>query len=142
MATLAHETRENPFDQDKKGGMPSKIQDAMVRRQLEGALLAGASINQAASVAGINPSTFRRWRLKAEAGEEPYATFFEDLHMARDRAILRRLSVIDAAAAAGTWQAAAWWLERNFPELYGQRSRHEVTGKDGESIVVELKWPD
>ncbi len=122
--------------------MPSKIQDAMVRRQLEGALLAGASINQAASVAGINPSTFRRWRLKAEAGEEPYATFFEDLHMARDRAILRRLSVIDAAAAAGTWQAAAWWLERNFPELYGQRSRHEVTGKDGESIVVELKWPD
>ncbi len=142
MATLANEPRADPFRDDGLVGAPSKIQDPQVREILRGAIALGSSINQAASAAGIDPSTFRRWRIKAEADKEPYLTFFNDLMMDRDRATIRKLRIIDNAAEAGTWQAAAWWLERNFPDEYGQRTRHEVTGKDGKDLVVKLVWPD
>jgi hypothetical protein len=34
------------------------------------------------------------------------------------------------------WRAAAWWLERRYPEEYG-RQRVEVTGKDGGAIIIK-----
>lgn len=140
--TLANEPREDPFRDEGLVGRPSKIVDPAVRETLRGAIALGASINQAASAAGIDASTFRRWRIRAEAEEEPYQTFFGELLMERDVATVRKLQIIDKAAQAGTWQAAAWWLERNFPDEYGQRTRHEVTGKDGTDLTVRLVWPD
>ena len=142
MATLANEERADPFRDTGTVGAPSKIQDPQIREILRGAISIGASITQAASAAGIDASTFRRWRLKAEKDQEPYMTFFAELAMERDVATVKKLQIIDKAAQAGTWQAAAWWLERNFPDEYGQRTRHEVTGKDGSDLTVKLVWPD
>ena len=112
------------------------MQNAIVQ-----ALGLGATIKQACSIAGVGYRTFLDWRHRSEEGEEPFATFFEELGMAADKAIMRKLAVIDQASQAGTWQAAAWWLERNFPDLYALRTRNEITGKGGEPVKVVLEWP-
>ena len=33
-------------------------------------------------------------------------------------------------ASETTWQAAAWWLERRFPDRWGRKQRHEISGGD------------
>ncbi len=45
-----------------------------------------------------------------------------------------RLQQIQKAADEGEWQAAAWELERCYPNEYGKRIAAEVTGKDGGAI--------
>ena len=119
----------------------SKIEDMQTRRTILGAIRMGATIKQACGIAGIAVTTFNRWKHRAKEGEVLYLDFFEEMAMAVDQAIGRKLQVIDQAANAGNWTAAAWWLERNFPELYGQRTRAELTGKDGDAIKIVLEWP-
>lgn len=61
------------------------------------------------------------------------------LEQAEALAAARWLDQIEQAASDGNWQAAAWKLERRFPDVYGQpKVRHEVTGPNGGSIPVEF----
>lgn len=48
------------------------------------------------------------------------------------------MSVIQRAAIGGSWQAAAWWLERTQPGLYGRRQKFEHTGAEGQPIKLEV----
>ena len=41
------------------------------------------------------------------------------------------------SAAPQHWQAAAWWLERSFPDRYGRRDRNEVSGDLTVGITLE-----
>lgn len=67
---------------------------------------------------GITHATMENWRRR----EEPeYVAFFEELARAEAEAIAENMVVIRAAAARGNWQAAAWQLERLFPDEFGQR---------------------
>ena len=43
--------------------------------------------------------------------------------------------MIEQAAKDGTWQAAAWKLERRYPQEYG-KTVQEHQGKDGGPIQV------
>ena len=43
------------------------------------------------------------------------------------------------AASQTTWQAAAWLLERRYPDKWGARHRLEHTGKDGGPVKTEQK---
>ena len=49
----------------------------------------------------------------------------------------RNLGLIQKAAQDGTWQAAAWFLERRYPELYGRTVRTEVSGPQGGPVKLE-----
>lgn len=122
-------------------GRAAKLEDPGVQNAIVQALGLGATMKQACAIAGVTYRTFLEWRHRAEAEEEPYMTFFDQLGIAADKAIMRKLAVIDQAAQAGTWQAAAWWLERNFPDLYALRTKNEITGKGGEPVKVVLEWP-
>jgi hypothetical protein len=44
---------------------------------------------------------------------------------AEARAVVQRVRAIRSAGETGTWQAAAWWLERCFPEDFAT-NRAEV----------------
>lgn len=55
--------------------------------------------------------------------EAAYATFWDDLKKSRADAIVRNVSQIQKAAQEGTWKAAAWWLERTVPDVYGKPTR-------------------
>ena len=61
-------------------------------------------------------------------------------HMIRQseaQAAQRWLNFIEKAAEAGEWQAAAWKLERRYPDTYGRKTRIEKTGPGGGPEQVE-----
>ena len=69
----------------------------------------GATYELACRYAGITSETFRLWLQTKPA-------LAAAVHQAEGEAALRWLGQIDAAAAAGAWQAAAWKRERRYPQ--------------------------
>jgi len=90
--------------------------------KLEQAILMGATYELAAMYAGISESTFQRWRAKAATAPDgsPLALLRERLRQAEGRAAIGWLAKIEQAAQAGDWRAAAFKLERRWPEAYGR----------------------
>jgi hypothetical protein len=132
----------------KRLGRPSVLTEIVIGLYLS-ARKRGGSDADCAYYAGIHPDTVRRWRLRleccdaklsAETGELATYTddeaapsirvlvgFFVDVEKATAVARLQRLEQIDVAAASGSWQAAAWWLERRYPDEFGRRERRDVS---------------
>lgn len=139
----------------KNLGRPTKLTDE-VQEKILGAVRAGIWLDQAASLAGIAPSSLYLWADKgqralelAELEDKPvkgvdavYADFSEALKKARAEAEARNITQIQNAAANGTWQAAAWFLERSFPQRWGRVDRMELTGKDGGAMQVTVTAAD
>lgn len=118
---------------------PTKLTKETKERILQ-AVQAGNYLDTAAQYAGIDGSTMRRWVAKGEASAaEPYRSFCTALKSARAAAEVRSVALINQAATGGTWQAAAWYLERSYPERWG-RTRVEITGSgdQGAPIRVEI----
>ena len=82
-------------------------------KKLTDAIKLGATYELACGYAGIHYDTFRDWQLhKAE--------FSEAVKEAEGAAAVGWLLRIEQAARDGTWQAAAWKLERRYPQTYGR----------------------
>jgi hypothetical protein len=76
----------------------------------------GRSDSAAAELAGIGTSTISRWKM-----ESPELTIH--LLRAREQFRERQLQIIgEASHQRGGWRAAAWLLERIFPEDYSPRA--------------------
>ena len=126
-------------------GRPTKLTPAVQDRILQ-AVNVGATYELAAQYGGVAYSTFNNWmargRAEIERRESPrvaegskqwdteqlYVEFVEALKGAEGNAAIKWLALIDKAAV-DTWQAAAWKLERRYPEDYGrqvQDLRHTV----------------
>lgn len=90
----------------------------------------GATYELAAGYAGISADTLSRWRNR-------YAEFADMLKAAEGRAAVKWLAKIEQAASEGTWQAAAWKLERRYPNQYG-RTVTEHQGNDEAPVAVRL----
>jgi hypothetical protein len=45
-------------------------------------------------------------------------------------------------AAAEDARHAEWWLERKYPQRWGRKQRHEITGKNGEVIRAQAEVAD
>jgi transposase-like protein len=131
-----------------------KIDDPKVKLLIQ-ALQGGNYVDVACQYAGLAPSTVYRWvergrneRDRLEAGqpptpsETPYVELCESVERARAQAVVANVTVIQQAARAGTWQAAAWWLERSMPNQYGRKVQAEVSGsvsvQDLELKMLEL----
>jgi len=84
-----------------------------VQQRICDALGVGATYELAASYGGVAYETFRQWR-------ETKPAFSGALKDAEGRAAVALLAKIQKAAGEGTWQAAAWILERRYPQLYGR----------------------
>jgi hypothetical protein len=69
----------------------------------------------------ISYETFTRWM-------EHHNEFCEAIKKAEAKCKERNVALIQRAAVT-TWQAAAWMLERKYPEEFAQRLQH--TGADG-----------
>ena len=78
------------------------------------AIKMGATYELACAYAGLSADTFQRWR-KADAA------FAAQIKEAEGAAAVGWLLKIEKAANDGEWQAAAWKLERRYPEQYGRR---------------------
>lgn len=109
-------------------GRPSKLDDRTAERILS-ILRAGGYAETAAQAAGIGKRTFQRWMERghqdgADPDEEPYRRFRAAVEEARAIGESRNVALI-AHAATENWQAAAWMLERQFPERWARVSQRD-----------------
>lgn len=111
--------------------------DADTQAKLIAAIKLGATYELAAQYAGVTYRTLRNWITRAEAEEEGFIHFLQALKEAEGRGAFALLTKINNAADDGNWQAAAWILERRYPDMYGKQ-RVEHTGKDGDAISIRL----
>ena len=105
-----------------------------VRAAILEAVRAGNYKATACAAAGIHRDTLNGWELRGRTGEEPYASFVEELEQAEAQSEIEMLSRVRNAEpsipevkGADPWQATAWAMERRFPKRWAQRVRAAVT---------------
>lgn len=87
------------------------------------ALELGSTIRHACAYAGFAERTYYGWQKDAEDNpDSPYAEILTIRREAEARGMMANLARIQKAAKEGTWQAAAWMLERKWPQDYGRRA--------------------
>lgn len=101
------------------GGRPTIYTEARADAIVE-AIELGASRKHAALCGGIAYDTLNDWRQRGLRGEVPFDEFARRCDEAEAAHINKCLRKIDSAAEEH-WQAAAWKLERRYPEQYGRR---------------------
>ena len=121
---------------------PSKLTQELTDRIVL-AIRAGNYSKVAAEMAGIGETTFYRWmELGAkEDATKQYREFRESIKRAEAEAEVRSVALIRQAADSGTWQAAAWYLERKHGDRWGRNDkiRQEVSGPDGKPVPLSLE---
>lgn len=120
-------------------GRPTKLTPE-VQDKIVTALRAGNYQETAATYAGVEPRTFYRWMERGENNpeDEPYRQFRQAVEKAKADSEVRDVALIDRAAADGSWQAAAWKLERKHPNRWGRVTRTEISGPEGQAVKVEI----
>jgi transposase len=90
----------------------------------------GNSRRNACDAIGFSESTLYLWlqRAEKEPGSE-FSEFSESLKKAEAAAERAAVAVIRSAMTEH-WQAAAWFLERKFPENWGRKEKIEHSGPD------------
>lgn len=109
----------------------------------------GTPYNHACALAGVTERTFHNWmnegRRVADQMEElaemghpeedilmlesnVFFQFFRAVKKAEAEAV-QRMSLVVQVAAKTEWTAAAWYLERRCPEVYGRKDKIEHTGR-------------
>ena len=138
------------------GGRPTKL-NIDTHNKIISAIRAGNYIETAAAYAGINKSTLYDWLKRGERekqrvaqnprynirkSEKPYVEFSNAVEKALAEAEVRDVAII-AKAAEDQWQAAAWRLERKFPDRWGRRNLNiEHSGEIGIKIVDDIDDED
>jgi hypothetical protein len=105
-----------------RGGRPTLMTDELVD-QLLSMLRAGSYVGTAARAAGIGRQTLADWLKRGEHAPEgdPYRELRDQIDQARAEGEARNVARVQAAAVE-SWQAAAWLLERQYPERWGKPS--------------------
>lgn len=92
---------------------PTKYNPETVKKIVD-AIRVGATHELAAAYAGINQDTLTNWKHR-------YSDFSDAIKEAEGAGAVGWLAKIEKAANDGNWQAAAWKLERRYPQQYGRR---------------------
>ena len=129
---------------ESKGRRP--MLNKTISKKIEQALRAGNYKQTAAKYAGISLGTFYGWmqrgrNFEQNDGPKEDAIYFEFLKMvekAMADAEVEDVAIIKNASRK-QWQAAAWMLERKFPDRWGRRDHVELTGKDGGPVEISAR---
>jgi hypothetical protein len=122
----------------RKRGRPTLFTPENRAKILESVRLGAADLICGMS-AGVDYTTIRNWVSRGEReGKGEFFDFSNALKAAKGERVNRWLAMIEKAAQVGTWQAAAWKLERLYSELYGRTvQRIEQVGPDGKVVKPE-----
>lgn len=123
----------------KKPGRPEKLTPELQQKIVD-AIRMGAYIETASAYAGINKSTLYDWMKRgARAKSGKYKEFSNAIEKALAESEMRDLAVI-AKASQENWQAAAWRLERKFPDRWGRRkAKSEIAKIEAETEFIREK---
>lgn len=109
-----------------KAGRPTVLTDAITQKLCE-EIEAGNTFSTSCRTVGVAVRSFYHWRRtgkqRAEAGKDEsdiFVRFYHAIDMAEAKAERAALEVI---RNANTWQAAAWYLERRYPDKWGSQRR-------------------
>ncbi len=98
---------------------------------------AGNYYKHVAQYLGISKETFFRWLREGEKAKSGLKRqFYDAVKKAEAEAIARNIALIQKAAQEGNWQAAAWWLERKYPEEWGRKDRMDIQAEGG--LVIRI----
>ena len=122
-------------------------------KEICGYIAQGLTKKTAIDACGICESTFYAWIRQGEADlaagkKNRFTQFLQSIKKAETKDKLSRLKVIRDAAADGTWQAAAWELERRYRDEYGRAAMDiNLGGQPGGEPVrtesaVQIYLPD
>ena len=113
---------------------PTKL-NAKRAQQICDYVAQGHTREVAAQACGIVSTTLYRWMKRGERQPDgPCGEFCRALKRADLEAELACLRQIKEAAQHGDWRAAAWMLERRYPEKWGRR-RARRDESEGELTV-------
>lgn len=104
---------------------PEKITPEIIKLICED-IARGFSYDRAAVNNGISASTFFRWTRKGTqpGAEQIYKTLVTEVKEASDFSEAEALQLVRSAALVDrNWKAAAWFLERRFPESYEKKQK-------------------
>lgn len=126
---MSRETPEQPPAQDATARGRGRRATLTPERHSEFVQImrAGNTFATAAKAIGVR-ETHVRWWYEQGAGDdavEPFASFRVDVNQAEARAESRNVAIVAKAAADGSWQAAAWLLERGYPERWARVSQRD-----------------
>ena len=121
-------------------GRPTKLSPE-IQEKIIVAVRNGNYIETAAQFAGINKDTLYRWlHLGAQQDTGAYHDFSDALHKALAQSEMMDVATI-TRASADQWQAAAWRLERKFPDRWGRTVKVNfsvMTDGDLQSYITSL----
>ncbi len=116
-----------------------------VKKTICKAIKAGAKLEIAARAAGIGARTLDEWlkhgrdELQADPDASgPCAAFVSKVMIASAKNEQELIGIIRKEAPK-TWQAAAWLLERKFPERYAKVDRLRVSGDETNNKPVAVQ---
>ena len=127
----------------RTAGRPVKTQiHPHVEARICEALRLGMPYKLAAHYGGVTYQTLLNWKRRAEEGESGFLSFVVAMNKAEAEGAIKLLMLIRAAAENPRhWRAAAWILERRWPEHYG---RHRTTSKPAATVdtiqIVRMGW--
>jgi len=116
-----------------KGGAPTKFTPE-VRAKIIKALATGNDRTTACAVADISARCLINWMNRGRRPrpnnkeDKPFVQFLHDVKKAEEKAVAIAVRNIRVQGRK-QWTAFAWWLERKFPERWG----------DQKKLVAELK---
>ena len=123
--------------------LTKKLQEEIVK-----VIKSGNYIETACAYVGIHKDSYYEWlkrgarekerlrknpRARIKKSEQPFVEFSDAVEKALAHAEVRDVAIIGKAAEEN-WQAAAWRLERKFPNKWGRKQTIEHQGKDGGPI--------
>jgi transposase len=115
-------------------GRPIKLTPEL-QRQIVMAVESGNYIETAAAYAGVDKTTVYDWMRRGARGDRPeFVAFSHAMQKALAASEMRDLDIIGNAAHEN-WQAAAWRLERKFPERWGRKDRMSIQADVNAKVV-------
>jgi hypothetical protein len=117
--------------------------------KLTEALRSGSYRIDACRAAGIHYNTLLAWEKKGESQKSgEYIDFLDALRRAEAEAVVSNVKIINKAATGGDWRAAAWFLERKYPNNWARLDKRAIedmipnTSKDVIQERVEEYWAE
>lgn len=123
---MAHRVTGRPI------GRPSRFTQELQDKIVAGVRM-GLTKCVASELAGVPVGTFKDWMAWGLDGREPYAAFSAAIQKAVAESEAMLLSTIKDASKK-EWTAAAWIMERRFPERWARREALKI-GLDKEAAV-------
>jgi hypothetical protein len=108
-------------------GRPAKYSDPEIIDKLCKELSTGVPLSTACKLAGVGLRSVKRWKQEARCGNEAYKPFWHAIKKAMAKHEQELVNNIKTASLT-QWQAAAWLLERCYPNKYGRRNNVSFNG--------------